>query len=198
MAKRESRGDALDLHIAILLRALVPYRRLGYVEALFYAEQQATVFLKLVHLLEPPVPIERLVTEVGLAMAIKNDPMQPVAGQSVLDPTSGEWTITLNMNRGSADRAFVVAREMKRILDHGFGSKLYQPVDVMTTGQRCEHTADYFAMCVLIPQLWVERYWRRGFRNVEEMASVFETTSARMLLRLQALALETETDDCAE
>src|SRR5215831_11914664 len=100
---RDTPGGALDLHIAVLLRALVPYRRLSCEEGLFYAEQQASIFLKLVHVLEPPVAIEKLVPEVGLA-EIKDDPMQPMPGQSTLDQASGDWIITLNMKRESADR----------------------------------------------------------------------------------------------
>src|SRR6266536_1370462 len=110
---QDTPGSLLDLHIAILLRALVPYRLLSHEEALFYAEQQAAILLKLVHVLEPPVPIEKLVAEVGLAEAIKDDPMQPVPGQSTLDQSSGDWIITLNMNQGAADRGFVVAHEVK-------------------------------------------------------------------------------------
>ncbi len=192
---RDTPGSALDLHIAVLLRALVPYRRLSYEEGLFYAEQQASIFVKLVYVLEPPVAIERLVSEVGLAVAIKDDPLQPVPGQSTLDQANGDWTITLNMNPGSADRGFVVAHEIKHILDHGFGATLYRPVDVMTAHQRKEHVADYFATCLLMPRLWVERCWRRSAHSVEELAHRFGVSPARMWLRLEALALLETVDD---
>jgi IrrE N-terminal-like domain len=182
-------GSLLDLHIAVLLRALVPYRRLSYEEGLFYAEQQASIFLKLVSVLEPPVAIEKTVTEVGLAAQIEDDPMQRTPGQSKLDQTTGNWVITLNLNQGSADRSFVVAHEIKHILDHGFGATLYRPVDVMTTQQRKEHVADYFATCLLMPRLWVERYWRSGSQSVDVMADRFDVSSGRMWLRLEALGL---------
>jgi len=32
----------------------------------------------------------------------------------------------------------------------------------MTIHQRKEHAADYFATCLVMPRLWVERYWKRG------------------------------------
>lgn len=193
---RDTPGSALlDLHIAVLLRALVPYRRLAYEEGLFYAEQQASIFLKLVYVLEPPVPIEKLVTEVGLAAAIEDDPTQPVPGQSRLDQASGDWVITLNLNQGTVDRSFVVAHEVKHILDHGFGATLYRPVDVMTAQQRKEHVADYFGACLLMPRLWVERYWRRGTRSVEDLADRFGVSSGRMWLRLEALGV-LEAGDC--
>jgi hypothetical protein len=103
----------------ILLRGLVPYRRLGYEESLFYAEQQSFVFLKLAHVFEPAVPIEQLVTEVGLAAEIRDDPTQPAPGQSWLDQASGDWIISLNVTRGPAERAFVIAHEVKQIIDDG-------------------------------------------------------------------------------
>jgi len=58
---------------------------------LFYAEQQASVLLKLVRILEPPVPIELLVTEVGLAGEVRDDPNQSDLGQSRLD--QAEWGV---------------------------------------------------------------------------------------------------------
>src|SRR5262249_12957902 len=120
---------------------------------------------------------------------IKEDQMQPMPGQSTLDQASGDWIITLNMNREAADRGFVVAHEVKHILDHGFGAVLYRPVDVMTAHQRNEHVADYFAACLIMPRLWVERYCRRGVRSVEELANCFSVSPARMWLRLEALEL---------
>ena len=59
----------------------------------------------------------------------------------------------------------------------------------MSTAQRKEHVADYFATCLIIPRLWVERYWRRGLRTADEMASRFGTSPQRMRLRLEALEL---------
>lgn len=185
----------LDLHIAVLLRALVPYRRLSHDEAIFYAEQQASVFLKLVHVLEPPVPIERIVSQVGLA-SIKDDPVQSAPGKSTLDQKRGEWAISLNMNNEAPDRGFVVAHEVKHILDEGFGDELYRPVDVMTTQQRKEHIADYFAACLMTPRPWVERYWKRGMRSVKELATGFGVSPERMGLRLEVLGLpENESKD---
>jgi hypothetical protein len=190
---RDTPGSALDLHIAVLLRALIPYRRLSYEEGLFYAEQQASIFLKLVYVLEPPVPIEKIVSEVGLA-TVEDDPMLPMPGQSGLDQARGDWIIKLNLRQGPDDRSFVISHEIKHIIDHGFGATLYRPVDVMTTQQRKEHAADYFAACLLMPRLWVERCWRHGGHSVKDMAKHFDVSPGRMWLRLEALGL-LETDD---
>lgn len=56
----------------------------------------------------------------------------------------------------------LVGHEVKHILDDGFGATLYRPVDVMTAKQRKEYAADYFAACLLMPQIWVERYWKQN------------------------------------
>jgi Zn-dependent peptidase ImmA (M78 family) len=62
----------------------------------------------------------------------------------------------------------------------------------MTTQQRREHIADYFATCLITPRLWVERYWKQGVRSVEELASGFDLSPERMRLRLEALGLHEE------
>lgn len=181
--------NVLDLHLSVLLRGLVPYRRLSYQEALFYAEQQASVFLKLVHIHEPPVPVEQLVQDVGLAAVVKDDPAQAAPGQSQLDQITGEWVISLNPESDAAGRGFVIAHEVKHILDEGFGETLYRPVDVMTPAQRKEYVADYFAACLLMPRPWLERYWRQGVRDIKAIADRFGTSPACVRLRLEALEL---------
>jgi Zn-dependent peptidase ImmA (M78 family) len=139
--------------------------------------------------LEPPVSIEELVTEVGLASEIRDDPKQPTPGLSWLNQANGDWIISLNLKDHPIERAFVISHEVKHILDDGFGATLYRPVDIMTAEQRKEYVADYFAACLLMPRLWVERYWRNGDRNIESIAREFGVSSARMWLRLEALGL---------
>jgi Zn-dependent peptidase ImmA (M78 family) len=184
----ESRNP-IDLHAAVLLRALVPYRKLSYEEALFYAEQQASVFLKLTHLHEPPVRIEQLVSELGLAAGIRDDSQQEQPGMSRFDEAAKDWVIALSPRVSAANRSFVIAHEVKHILDNGFGKVLYGPVDVMSTAQRKEHVADYFAACLLMPRLWLERYWKRGVRSTSELAGKFGTSTSCMQQRLEALGL---------
>jgi Zn-dependent peptidase ImmA (M78 family) len=178
----------------VLLRALVPYRRLSYQESLFYAEQQSAIFLKLVHVLEPPVPVERLVTEVGLAAEVQDDQAQATPGLARFDRARGDWIISLNVEHGPAEREFVIAHEVKHIADDGFGATLYRPIDVMTVHEREEHAADFFAMSLLAPRPWVERQWRRGDRNIERLAREFGVSPARMRLRLEALGLLADDD----
>jgi hypothetical protein len=179
----------LDRHITILLRGLVPFRRLSYPEALYYAEQQASAFLKLVQVHEPPVPIEQLAVQTGLAAEICEDPMLTRPGRSRLDQAAGEWIIALHPEKSAGNRAYVIAHEVKHILDEGFGSTLYRPVDVMTDWERGEHAASYFAACLLMPQAWVERTWKQGSRDIDTLADGFGVAAPRMALRLEALGL---------
>jgi len=83
----------------------------------------------------------------------------------------------------------VIAHEIKHTLDDGFGEVLYRPVDVMTTAQRREYMADYFATCLLMPRLWLERYWKRGVRSTGELSRQFRTSLVRMRLRQDMLDL---------
>lgn len=187
----------LDRHIAVLLRGLVPFRRLSYPEALYYAEQQASAFLKLVQVHEPPVPIEQLVVETGLAAEIREDPTLSRPGRSWLDQAMGNWIISLHPESSMGDRAYVIAHEVKHILDEGFGPTLYQPVDVMTSLERAEHGANAFATFLLMPQPWIERAWKQGCRNVETLADSFGVVATRMSLRLEALALPENAEQAA-
>jgi Zn-dependent peptidase ImmA (M78 family) len=83
-----------------------------------------------------------------------------------------------------------------RVRVWGRALALYRPVDVMTTHQRKEHVADYFAACLLMPRLWVGRYCKNGVHSVEKLASLFGVSSARMWLRLESLGLlEAEGED---
>jgi hypothetical protein len=176
-------------HIAVSLRQLVPYRKLTHSESLYFAEQQAQAFLRLAHVHEPPVPIERLVREMGLATDIRDDPALNDLGQSSCDRITGEWTIRLNLERGTNSRGYVIAHEVKHILDFGFGDTLYRPVDVMTKTERAEHAANYFAACLMVPRPWIERQWRRGNHDLEALAAQFDVKATGMWLRLTALGL---------
>jgi predicted transcriptional regulator len=187
-------GNPIDLHAAVLLRALVPYRKLTHDEALFYAEQQASVFLKLTHIHEPPVQIEQIVGELGLAAGIRTEPQQEQPGMSRFDEAARDWVIALRADVPTADRSFVIAHEVKHILDNGFGERLYGPVDVMSKAQRREFAADYFATCVLMPRLWLERDWKQGMRNLVKLADRFGTSASHLQHRLEALGL-IETED---
>jgi len=176
-------------HITVVLRGLVPFRRLTYQEALYYAEQQAMVLLRLARMHEPPVPVERLVLEAGLAAEIRDDPPVAAPGTSSFNQSRGEWVITINPDQQQATREFVIAHEVKHILDDGFGPTLYRPVDIMTSAQRKEYVADYFAACLTMPRLWVERAWRRGHQDIDTLAEQFGVLPACMWLRLEALRL---------
>jgi len=189
MALGGESGNPIDLHVAILLRALVPYRKLTHDEALFYAEQQASVFLKLTHVHEPPVRIEQIVGELGLAAGIRADPQQEQSGMSRFDEAAKDWVITLSVGVPAVDRSFVIAHEVKHILDNGFGELLYGPVDVMSKAQRTEFAADYFATCLIMPRLWLERDWKRGVRSLGELANRFGTSASHLRHRLEALGL---------
>jgi Zn-dependent peptidase ImmA (M78 family) len=186
--------NVLDLHVSVLLRGLVPFRRLTYQESLYFAEQQAAVLLKLVHVYEPPVLVEELVQEVGLALEVRDDPTQNTPGRSFFDHDRGEWIMSLNLELGHLGRGFVIAHEVKHILDDGFGPTLYRPVDIMTTSQRQEYVAQYFAACLVMPRLWIGRGWRQEGQSIEAMAIQFGVTPACMQLRLEAMGLLDDKD----
>jgi len=189
VATRKVVRSPLDLHTMVLLRALVPYRKLSHSEALFFAEQQAAILLKLVHVFEPPVQVEQIALDVGIVGAIREDQSQQTPGKSSFDQTGDSWLITLSPQGRAEDADFVIAHEIKHILDDGFGEVLYRPVDVMTIKHRKEHAANYFASCLTMPRPWVERLWKRGGCSAEELSRRFSTSPASMRFRLEVLGM---------
>jgi len=95
--------------------------------SIIYAEQQASVFLKLVQVHEPPVPVEELALETDLVRHIINDSTQIALGKSTLR-ANGDWVVTLNTSRAEDQRSFITAHEVKHILDYQFVDVLYPPV----------------------------------------------------------------------
>jgi Zn-dependent peptidase ImmA (M78 family) len=179
----------LDVHILILLRALVPYRKLNHAEALFFAEQQAAVLLQLVQVFEPPVDVEQIALDACIVAAIQDDPDQQNSGKASFNQTTGSWLITLNPEGRAAGSAFVIAHEMKHIMDNGFGELLYRPVDFMATEYRREHAANYFAACLTMPRPWLERCWKKGECNATELSQHFNVPAGSMQFRLEALGM---------
>lgn len=57
-----------------------------------------------------------------------------------------------------------------------------------TQGHFNELMADYFAMCMLLPEQWVEQRWAE-VRDIDQMAEVFEVPQSTMCLRLSELDL---------
>jgi|SRR5271166_5873211 len=195
MAPQKVVRSPLDLHTLILLRALVPYRKLNHAEALFFAEQQAAVLLQLVQVFEPPVDVEQIALDAGIVGAIRDDPLQRKRGKSSFNQTSDSWLITLSPQGRSDSGEFVVAHEVKHILDNGFGELLYRPVDFMATEYRREHAANYFAACLTMPRPWLERFWQKGGCNATELSQHFNVPAGCMQFRLEALGMiRTETE----
>lgn len=155
---------------------------------MFYAKQQASVFLKLVQVHEPPVPIEQLALETGLVRHIINDPTQVPLGKSTLK-ANGDWIVTLNTARAQDQRSFITAHEVKHILDYQFVDVLYPPVAVSPTTRRREDMANYFALCLIMPRSWLEMYARQGICDPDELARAFDTSWELMKFRLATLGL---------
>lgn len=188
MAPEGVTRSKLDLHLATLLRGMVPYRGLSREEALFYAEQQASVLLKLVQVHEPPVPVEELALETGLVRHVINDSMQIALGKSTLK-VNGDWIVTLNTARAEDQRSFVTAHEVKHILDYQFVDVLYPPVAVSPTARRREDMANYFALCLTMPRSWLKMYAPRCPGDPGGLAQVFDTSRELMEFRLATLGL---------
>jgi len=168
----------------VALQAMIPRSGLDHTESLTIAEVQATVLLKMVGVIRPPVPVPILAEY--LDVGVECDPVASVVGYHTL--RDGNWYAGYS-DESPAARNATIAHQIKCILDDPFGDGLYPPVAVMATLLRKHHVAEYFAQCLTMPGPFVQQAWRRGERDVEQLAKLFGVPTASMLFRLKTLRL---------
>jgi hypothetical protein len=174
------------------LRDLVPIRALTHGEALRIAELQATRFLALSEIAEPPVP-ESIITRVP---KIEVRRISPWAVSGCTDWTKGTWLIVIRGSETGVRQRFTIAHEFKHILDHRFVHLLYPTTRGVSAHQRAESVCDYFAGCLLVPKVWLKRAWGNGSQDIGTLARSFGVSQAAMKTRLLQTGLITYEDRC--
>jgi IrrE N-terminal-like domain len=167
------------------LQAFVPRTGLDHTEALIVAEVQATILLKMVGVIQPPVPV--LILAQYLDVVYEHDALAGEVGYHVL--RGDTWHIGY-CDPNPSERNVTVAHQLKLVLDAPFDlDELYPPVAVMAPLLRKHHVAEYFAQCLTMPGAWMQQAWRRGDRDVERLAELYGVSAAQMLFRLKTLRL---------
>src|SRR5947209_5607840 len=123
------------------LRDLVPLRALSHGEAMRVAELQANRFLTAAELTAPPVT-EQIISTLPKVSVERMTPL-PVSGAAYW--AKSRWLIVLNGAEPAVRQRYSLAHEFKHVLDHPFVGFLYPERGGVTTTQRAEQIADYFA-----------------------------------------------------
>ncbi len=174
------------------LRALVPERPLTQGEAFRIAELQATRLLQLREVLLPPVP-EEVISGLPRIQVERLSPI-PVSGSAHW--AKGRWIIVLNGAEPLGRQRFSLAHEFKHVLDSPFDHLLYPAFRGMTSKDRAEQVADFFAACLLSPRMWIKRAWREGIQDTRSLARRFGLSETAMRVRLLATGVLEPTSRC--
>lgn len=182
---RTSRGsEQREVGVLAALRGLVPLRSLeSQQEAERVAELQASRFLELAGLTDPPVPSE-LIADLP-RIRVQRDVDLPASGSATWQ--NGRWLLTVNGAEPWTRQRFSLAHEFKHVLDH----PLVWVYDV--AGTDAEAVADYFAACLLMPKPAVKRLFYGGVQQLSALSEAFEVSPPAMARRLNYLGLRMPT-----
>lgn len=168
------------------IRELVPRRPVTRAEANRVAELQATRLLLLSGVIEPPVP-ESVIASLNRVWVERLSPV-PVSDSSHW--AKGRWIIVINENEPLVRQRYTLAHEAKHVLDHPFIGHLYPPQLGVTSTDRAEQVADFFAATLLMPRMWVKRVWcDEGVQNLRQISRRFRVSQSAMQIRLLQLGL---------
>jgi Zn-dependent peptidase ImmA (M78 family) len=149
------------------------------------AELQATRLLKLAEVGQPPLP-EGVIGALPRIRVERSSPI-PVSGSAQW--AKGVWHVVLNGAEPLVRQRFSLAHEFKHVLDAPFVSFLYPEVLGVDSHDRGERVADYFAGCLLMPKLWINRAWTSGDQRLHALARRFGVSQAAMQVRLLQVGL---------
>lgn len=167
------------------LRRLAPKRPLTFIESIRVAELQANRLIEWRGITGPATP-DSLVHRFP-RVRVESVHAMPVSGATRWH--DGYWQILVNASEPESRRRFSAFHELKHIIDHSIAAIGYPAIGDMTSFERRERIAEYFAACVLMPRTWVKRAWGQGVQSVPQLASLFQVSREAMRYRLENLGL---------
>jgi hypothetical protein len=167
------------------LRSVVPQRPLNRGESMRVAELQAVKLLEAVGIDEPPIPENVIAT----LPRIEVDRLSPIPVSGSAHWAKGRWVIVLNGAEPLVRQRFSLAHEFKHVLDSPYDRFLYPATGGMTSHERAEQVADYFAACLLMPKIWMRRAWTSGIQRLPMLARRFGVSQTAMNVRLLQMGL---------
>jgi Zn-dependent peptidase ImmA (M78 family) len=174
------------------LRSVVPIRPLNRGESMRVAELQANKLLEVSRITDPPVP-EEAIAQVPRIQVDRMSPM-PVSGSAHW--SKGRWIVVVNGAEPLVRQRFSLAHEFKHVLDAPFITFLYLDARGVTSAERGEQVADYFAGCLLMPRMWVKRLWASGVQELPALSRRFGVSQAAMQVRLMQIGLAGPSPRC--
>lgn len=168
------------------LRSVMPrYRPLATATQQHYTEMQANTLLRAWHLDGPPVPVEQI-TSIP-KVDTEHVPTLPVHGAATW--IGRFWMISIDANDPRGQQRFTLAHEFKHVLDFRDFDTLHNGRPGIAADDHAESLADYFAMCLLMPQAWIHDAWHHGSPDADDLAARFEVTPPLADRRLWQLGL---------
>src|SRR2546421_498318 len=165
------------------LRALMPKRPLTQFEAYRLAELQANHLLQAAGVTEPGTPDLLITGHSFLEVQLRRD--LPISG--LTNWYKPRWLIVLNHSEPAVRRRFSLMHEFKHILDHGLAERCYPTTSWLTSEERAERVAEYFAACLLMPRRIVKQRFFQGLHDVSDLAAEFGVSPQAMRRRLEHL-----------
>lgn len=169
------------------LRSVTPIRPLHLSEALQVAELQANKLRARFDAEEAIMPSEAVTSQPRMHVVLDSELDGRASGSSHWNGTS--WIIALNEREPLVRRRFSLFHEYKHIVDDRFRSFLYQDEGRLSSAEKAERVADYFAACVLMPKRLVKRFYCSGVTNLGDLAEMFDVSEKAMGVRIAALGL---------
>lgn len=167
------------------LRSVVPLRPLSRGESMRVAELQAAKLLEALSVEEPPMP-ENVIASLP---RIQVERLSPIPVSASAHWAKGRWVIVLNGAEPLVRQRFSLAHEFKHVLDAPFDSLLYPDTGGMSSHERAEQVANYFAACLLMPKVWMRRAWTSGIQRLPALARRFGVSQSAMQVRLLQMGL---------
>ena len=97
------------------------------------------------------------------------------------------WVIHINANDAPDRQRVTLFHEVFHILAHYKATPVFRKRGIKM-GFFNEMLADYFAGCILMPKVWVEKKWAE-VKDVRRMAEIFRVTELAMWIRLKTMGL---------
>ena len=149
-------------------------------------EMLAQQCLKKSRIRSPPVPTEIIsLADDQYPVEVRVVALKAYHG-AIWHPKDG-WVIQLKADDTSGTKKFTLFHEAFHILAHCRTTPVFRKRGV-GRGSFNELLADYFAMCILMPQEWVKEKWTK-VKNLDKMAEIFDVPKSLMCIRLRRLDL---------
>ena len=134
----------------------------------------------------PPVPEELVsLADDDNPIEIRLVPLK--AFHSAIWRLHDRWVIQLRTDDTPARQRFSLFHEVFHILAHCSTTPVFQKIGAVR-GYFNEHLADYFAVCVLLPEKWIREKWVKT-KDLGIIAKLFDVPTSVMYARLKRLGL---------